>query len=205
MTQRRPVLPVLIGVAVLVLGANVAYAGDGSGFRLRTQVRSAPLSLDSDVRIAHLNAARLDGLRAGELSRAYRYVLPTRTADRGFQASDLPAGRYQVTFDVVTDETDSTGPAPLCFVTDSRHEFAVIAGGTVVEDTGIVNGSGSVRVARAGEAALVCQTEGAIASPVGVDFRSSLTFTRVRSVRRGTVRPLSQPAARRTQQDWRGR
>ncbi|MGC4110787.1 MAG: hypothetical protein QM747_10265 [Nocardioides sp.] len=231
-TLKGRVLPVLVGAAVVVTGANIAsYAADGHVFRLgarnsedhATSVTNtgtgpafrfntgdgiAPFAVNSGVKVAHLNATRLDGLKAGELSRSYRYVLPTG-ADAGgaaFQASDLPPGHYDVSFDVVTEDQSDTGaPPPVCFVADSAHQFAIISAGQVFGGTAIINGSGPVTVTSTGEAGIFCETTGTISSPVGGQFRNMLTFTRVQSVHKGTPAPLSGPVVKRAERAWRSR
>jgi hypothetical protein len=96
-------------------------------------------------------------------------------------------------------------PPPLCFVTDSRREFAVVAGAQVVAGTAIVNGTGPVTVAATGAAALICEANGGLTSPVGVRFANTLTFTLVRSVHRGTLRSFTQPRVDADARKWRGR
>jgi hypothetical protein len=157
--------------------------------------------------VAHLNATRLDGLKAGDLSRSYRYVVPNGSSgDTAFQATDLPPGHYNVSFDIVTDNHAPAGaPPPLCFVSDSRREFAVVAGAQVVAGTAIVNGTGPVTVLQTGAALLVCEANGGLTSPVGVRFRNALTFTLVRSVHRGILRSLASPQVQGEARRWRGR
>ncbi|HEX3932660.1 MAG TPA: hypothetical protein VHW64_18335 [Nocardioides sp.] len=225
------ILPVVIGAAAVVGGANLAsYAADGHAFRLgaknhedhATTVTNdgagpafrfatadgvAPFAVSSSTKVAHLNATRVDGLKAGDLSRSYRYVVPTGTSgDTGFQATDLPPGHYNVSFDLVTDNHAPAGaPPPLCFVTDSRREFAVVAGAQVVAGTAIIDGTGPVTVLETGAAALVCEANGGLTSPVGVRFRNTLTFTLVRSVHRGTLRSLASAQVEGDARQWRGR
>jgi hypothetical protein len=223
------VLPVVIGAAVLVGGANLAsYAADGHAFRLgaknhedhATTVTNdgsgpafrfatgdgvAPFTVTSGAKVAHLNATRVDGLKAGELSSSYRYVLPADTTlPNGFQATDLPPGHYNVQFNLAIEDTDPSGPA-FCFVADSRHEFAAVATGGDDGDGQIVNGSGSVSVDATGEAGLVCESDGDLVNPSPGQFRNTLTFTRVQSVHAGTVGGMSGPVLKRAQREWAGR
>jgi hypothetical protein len=223
------VLPVVVGAAVVVTGANVAsfaadghtfrlgagnhesrptsVTNDGSGpaFRFKTDDSVAPFAVTSGVKVAHLNATRVDGLKAGELSRSYRYVLPAGTAlPSGFQATDLPPGHYTVSFNLALDTGDDTTPA-FCFVPDSRHEFAAVARGVVYEGGQIVNGSGLAFVGQTGEAGLVCESGGTVVNPGGPQFRNSLVFTRVRSVHQGTVGGLPGPVVKHAIKEWPGR
>jgi hypothetical protein len=223
------ILPVAIGAAVVVTGVNVAsYAatghsfhlggynrestptsvtndGDGPAFRFKTGDGEAPFTVSSAARVTRLNASRLGGLRAGQLSRSYRYVLPANTQlPDGFQATDLPPGHYTVTFNVATDN-EAVGPQDACFVPDSRHEFAAIAGGIEFSGTEVFNGSGAVTVDNTGEAGLICGAGGDIVDPAGPEFRNTLVFTRVQTVRKGTIGQLSTKATKRAQKEWTGR
>jgi hypothetical protein len=226
-TFQGRVLPVVVGATVLITGANIAsYAadghpfhlggrnheshtttlvnsGNGPAFRFETAGDSAPFAVSSETKVAHLNAARVGGLRPNELSRSYRYVLPGNTTlPNGFQATDLPPGRYDVSFNLaIGDDTDEPTPA-FCFVPDSRHEFAVVAQGSGDLGGGqVLNASGSVTVDKTGEAGLICESSGTLDKPAGSEFRNLLTFTRVQAVRRGTVGPLGGGPMKRAQKD----
>jgi hypothetical protein len=233
-TVKGRVLPVVLGAAVVVGCANLAsYAADGHGFRLgarnheahattvtndgdgpafrfNTSHQTSPFTVSSGVRVAHLNATRVDGLKAGELSRSYRYVLPVTQSSGvvAYTADGLPSGHYNVAFDVAIaeDNPPPTGTAAaMCFVADSRHQFAVVAAGLDLGGATVVNGTGPVSVDKAGQAAFLCEAPGGFTSPVGNQFRNTLTFTLVRSVHQGKPSPVAAPVIKRAAKAWRGR
>jgi hypothetical protein len=223
------VLPVAIGAAVVVTGANIAsYAanghpfdlggynresapttvtndGGGPAFRFKTGDGVAPFTVSSDARVTRLNASRLGGLRAGQLSRSYRYVLPANTRlPSAFVPNNLPPGQYDVTFSVLTN-SDPLTSQDACWVADSRHANAVLAGGMAFTGTALFSGAGAITVDSTGDAALVCNADAVVVQPGDNSFRSTLVFTRVQTVRTGPLQVGPAKTARRDEKEWAGR
>jgi hypothetical protein len=223
------ILPVVIGAAVVVTGANVAsYAanghpitlggyhtetstttvrntGSGPAFRFKSEAGTAPFAVNSSAKVAHLNAARLEGMRAGQLSRGYRFVIPANTQlPASFQATGLPPGHYDATFDLFVSGSDSEPTA--CYMADSRHALAFAAEGSpALEGLGPISASGPITVARTGEAGVICFSDGQTEGLPGSGFKNVMTFTRVDRVVKGTTGTGATPPAKRFQKQLLGR
>lgn len=217
-TSKGRVLSVAAGAAVLVAGVNLAsYAADGHAFllgrhntesattavsntgagpafRFRTATGTPPFAVSSTAKVVHLNAARLGGLTAGDLSHTYRFDIPSgMSLPATFALSDLPAGRYTASFNAIVGGATQNGTPELCYVSDSRHIVAFGNEGASYEGFTLVNGSGLVNVRGAGQASFSCAGGGVTGGP-GSGFRDVVVLSRVQRVTKGTTGPA--PALR---------
>jgi hypothetical protein len=96
----------------LILGAHntankttaLSRSGAGVALALHTHRDEPPLSVNSHKQVANLNASLVGGLAAGALqTRDYQYTLPNAGdvfSSFRYSLTGLPAGSYQVSFDV---------------------------------------------------------------------------------------------------------
>jgi hypothetical protein len=179
------VLPVVIGAAVVVGAANLtAYAANGHPFLLggsnsesrtatltntghgpavafKTSKSAPPFSVTSHKVVKNLNAAKVDGLDASVIGRAYKFVIPSDTAmPFFFQLKGVPKGQYAASLNV--GSVAAVGPiTPFCSLADSTSEFAVVSygvsPGSSTDDIAINSASGLVKLARKGEVGIECE------------------------------------------------
>jgi hypothetical protein len=226
---RSHTLAVLAAAGILVAGADVAAyatdghpiflghwhqesqtttvnnAGAGPAFRFKTTPDAAPFAVSSTTRVVHLNASRLGGQRRGQLSRTYRFVIPQDTPlPAQFTATGLPPGRYHATFDAFVTTTSS--PAA-CSLGDSRRQIAFAAESAPFPGGGLgpLSASGPVTVDKAGDARLLCFSDGTTSAPPGSGFTNVMTFTRVARVISAPATTGTQPPPPRLQRNLLGR
>jgi hypothetical protein len=129
-------------------------------------------------------------------------VLAGTELPSGFQATDLPPGHHDVSFNLAIATAGPSETPVLCAVGDSRREFAAVALGVGHEGESIVDGSGSTTVEKTGEAQLVCRATGELEHPAADQFRNTLTFTRVQAVHQGGAGSLSAHAVKQIRRKW---
>ena len=184
LTLKSKVLPVVVGAAVIVGGANLtAYAANGHAFllgshnhaskttslaksgkgpalSLHTSKKSPPFAVNSSKKVKHLNAATVGGLDGKVLAHAYRYVIPPSTAlPLDLRLNNLPKGRYAVSLNIATSGT-GTPYTPFCGVSDSVTEFAVFSYGVSSGTVAINTGNGIATVTKSGDAHVQCDGTG---------------------------------------------
>jgi hypothetical protein len=214
---RGRLAPVVAAAAVLVGGANLAaYAangqpfllghsnsetktatlsnsGQGAALSLKTSAKSAPLQVNSDKVVKHLNADTVDGANASDL-KTTTYVLTDSdtTTAHGTQAawslSDVPAGRYLVSWDVnLVPITNGDSVACGLTTTNFSRQFAfdsLTDGGNWISDW--LSGSTVMKLDPTSEV-FFCQALGS-----GIQLRNPLTisFTKVDKAISHSVTPM---------------
>lgn len=212
LTLKSKVLPVVVGAAVIVGGANLtAYAANGHAFllgshnhaskttslaksgkgpalSLHTSKKSPPFAVNSSKKVKHLNAALVGGKSAADLKTSTRtYTVPGGTLlPFSFSLGGVPQGTYLASYDMTLTTTATTGGR--CFLNTAGHETAlgygaVNGGFTVVSATQLVQVT-SAPVTFDCNGATKVEDEGA-------NFRSTITLVRVDSNVSGSTTQLA--------------
>jgi hypothetical protein len=212
-------MPVLIGAAVLVGGANLAaYAangqplllghsnseskaatvtntGNGPALSLSTDKNSPPLSVTSSQLVRHLNAATVDGSSAASLQTNVKdYVIAGDGTTAAYNLTALKPGHYVVNVDLGVDAT--TGTQPFCLLIDPNTS-ALLASFQNVSASGIAILSGSSTITWNGgsQPLLVDCVGGAIYQSFAGSLPNTVSFTRIGQMVTGTPAPDTTHAA----------
>jgi hypothetical protein len=170
---RGRTLPVLLATTALVGAANLgAYAasgrplllgghnsspvtttvtdtGSGPALTLRTSAKAPPLAVSSSKVVKHLNADRVDGLRAADLgAEAFTYLLPNGPTQAALKLP--PRGTYLVTISAELsdssqgqcwiEENGGVSVAPITIFGTVIGGYNTVTGSTVVSLTKKVAG-----------------------------------------------------------------
>lgn len=204
---RGRIVPVLIAVAVLVGGANLAaYAANGqplllgksnkatktttiknkkgTALSLTSKAGTPSLKVSSSAKVAQLNADQVDGLDGAALqNKTYVYDLSGTTPDEriDFTLPALPAGRYLASYNVTAQAAGSSSASCLF---NAGSTGAVPASGVSLGGAFLISGSGYLDTT-ALTYALSCVTDDpGITVPVATTppTKSQVVLTRVDDV-----------------------
>jgi hypothetical protein len=219
---RGRTLPVLLGAAVLVGGANLAaYAANGHAFLLgvtNSESRpasvtntgrgpalslhagpgSAPLAVSNDRKVVHLNADAVDGSNAQALrTNVFTYPVPSGTSvPFDLTLAGLPAGRYLASFSVFMHTTAGAAPSICDLESDLPPTQLVSYGPVFGSGFSTSNASGLVTQFAGHPLLLFCNNATSV-----VDTSSTLsqvTLTPVSGVITGSLVPAFRTPPRRS-------
>ena len=208
---KSKVLPVAVGAAVIVGGANLtAYAANGHAFllgshnhaskttslaksgkgpalSLHTSKKSPPFAVNSSKTVKHLNAALVGGKSAADLKTSTRtYTVPAGTLlPFSFSLGGVPQGTYLASYDMTLTTTTTVGR---CFLNTAGHETA-LGYGAVNGTFTVVSATQLVQVTSA-PVTFQCNSATAVDNE-GENFRSTITFVRVDSNVSGSTTQLA--------------
>lgn len=210
---RSRIITVLLAAVVLVGGANLAAlaatggplllgkgntatkttklktTGNGPALSLKTKASAPPFKISSSTKVTKLNADLVDGLDSQALKTgAYLYELTAvgvTTNFVEFALTGLPAGRYQVAYDLTAVVADTAPTFVGCFLltgSDPDYQGAAIAIGAF-SGQWVISGSGYVDT-RTDTYKFVCQRNNgtSITIPADSRFPATLTFLRLDDV-----------------------
>lgn len=184
-------------------------SGPGPALVLGSRGNTKPsLRVSSDAKVRRLNADRLDGLQASQLStRAVTYQVGKRgdvLPGVGVWSIKTPPGLYQVTFKVLASPDSSPGlvSGMICGVLDldtlgpHTRVYTADSGNALDGGTGIpiaMSGADMVRIRSTANPGVYCGTNG----PDFMLFKASVSLTPINARRLKTARPVPAPFGKR--------
>jgi len=207
---KHRVLPVLVGAAVVVGGADLtAYAanghplllghrnsesstaglsnsGRGPALSLHSGKKSPSLAVSSAKLVKHLNADRVDGRQGADLqTRAVTWTIPSGGLGQ-YALDGLKSGTYLATLSILLDATTTSS----CSLFEPGHPLGVLTYGANSGGLSMISGAGILTHQQSKELTLNCDDATAFANETGVE--STITLVRLDQVKhakpRATVR-----------------
>jgi hypothetical protein len=209
-TLKNRVLPIVIGAAIVVGGANLtAYAanghplllghknsesstarlsnsGKGPALSLRSGKKSPSLAVSSSKLVRHLNADRVDGENAADLeTRAVTWTIPGGGLGQ-YALDGLESGTYLATLSILLDATTTSR----CSLAEPGHPLGALTYGANSEGLSMISGAGILKHQQSKELTLNCDGATSFADETGV--ANTITLVRLDQVKheepRATVR-----------------
>jgi len=204
---KHRVLPVLVGAAVVVGGANLtAYAanghplllghknaesstaglsnsGKGPALSLHSGRKSPSLAVSSSKLVKHLNADRVDGMQGADLqTRAITWTIPSGSLSQ-YALDGLKPGTYLATLNILLTATTTSD----CYLFEPGHRLGSLTYGVNSGGRTLVSGAGILTHERGKELTLNC--EGATGfDDDNTHFDSTITLLRLDSVKHAKPR-----------------
>jgi hypothetical protein len=188
----------------LILGAHnaanktttLSRRGAGVALALHTRRNEPPLSVNSHMQVANLNASLVGGLAASSLqTRDYQYTLPNSdnvASSFRYSLTGLPAGSYQASFDVTGYVGSANGVFNCGVVAHGGNTPIVFNRAIAANNFATVAASKVISLAAGDQLDFLCYPDAGLAGvPVGYTVSSytpaTVDFVKVDSVSRHTA------------------